>query len=843
MTMLDPDISTADARRLLSVPGHLGDVAGPNGWTRRKFLQAVGGGVLGGAALGPLGSGRLDLRRFGLGSLGVDLPEAFAATPVGAHEGIVVNIVLYGGNDGLNTVIPYTNGRYYDVRGPSNGNLAIPAADVLPLDDTFGLHPSLGYTKQLWDYGQLAIVHGVGYPNPDLSHFTSMAIWMAAKFGVGAGGTGWIGRWLDGQPAASADLAAATIGSSVPLHLLGAVHRAVAVPANGQNMFGIVHDDADARMFDGLRSMSSSASARGQWHDMFANVVKTQLDLAVRVAPVYSPAPSGDEFVQKMTVAARLINADLGLRVLDIPLDSFDTHDSQPANHADLLTQLDTGLAMFFSTLDAAYYSRVTVVTMSEFGRTPYSNDSAGTDHGTANVQFVIGPNVAGGHYGQPSSFATINNQWDRFDMTTDFRNVLGTVIDGWMGGGGSTILNGSFENLGFFRTAPGDPPPSGGIPPLINPPSSPTEFVSINPERLFDTRNGTGGRLGPLGPAESWSITVRGQNGVPAEAIAVAINLTAVDATTPTFVTAWPGGQVQPTTSNLNPVPGLAVPNLAIIRLGSAGDVSLYNNAGSVHLLGDVVGYFRDGTSVGMAPLAPARLLDTRDGTGGHLGALGAGQMLDLQVADRGGVSSSPEAVVVNVTVTGPTAGSYLTVWPSGETQPYASSVNMAPGQTVPNMVMTRVGTNGMVSIYNNAGSTDLIVDVLGCFDGNSSGRYVALSPRRVLDTRSGTGAPLAQVGQAPLEVTLLGRGGVPSSGVSGVMLNVTAVAPTGNTYVTVYPGGTECPTASNLNVSAGQVIPNMVLARLGADGTVLMYNNAGVVDLVADVVGYFTD
>ncbi|HEX3087089.1 MAG TPA: DUF1501 domain-containing protein [Ilumatobacteraceae bacterium] len=838
--MLDPDISTADARRLLSAPAHLGDVAGPNGWSRRKFLQAVGGGVLGGVALDALGD-QMGLARLGLGRLGLDAQHAFAAPPVGAHEGILVNIVLYGGNDGLNTVIPYTNDRYYnDLRKP--GGVAIPAGQVLPLDGTFGLHPSLTYTKQLWDAGQLAIVHGVGYPNPDLSHFTSMAIWMNGRFGVGAAGTGWIGRWLDGQPPADAGLMAATIGSSVPLHLLGAVYRAVGVPANGDNLFGTGTDPADARMFNGLRSLSASAAGRGPWHDYYAGVLRTELDLAVKVAPVYSPAPSGDEFVKRMTVAARLINANLGFRVLDLGLDSFDTHDGEPLNHAALLTQLDTGLSTFFATLDASYYNRVTIMTMSEFGRTPYSNDSAGTDHGTANVQFVLGPNVKGGHYGQPPSFATINNQWDRFTMTTDFRNVFGTVIDGWLGGGGSTVLNGGFENLGFFQTGPGDPPPSGGLPPIINPPSGPTEFVSMNPQRLFDTRDGTGGRLGALGAAESWSITVRGQMGVPAEAVAVAINLTAVDATSPTFVTAWPGGQPQPTTSNLNPVPGLAVPNLAIVRLGGAGDVSFYNNAGNVHLLGDVVGYFRDGSSVGMSPLAPARLLDTRDGNGGHLGKLGAGQMLDLQIADRGGVSSHPEAVALNVTVTGPTAGSYLTVWPSGEQQPYASSVNMAPGQTVPNMVLTRVGANGMVSIYNNAGATDIIVDVLGCFDGDSSGRYVALTPRRVLDTRDGTGAPQGPVGQAPLEVTLLGRGGVPSDGVSGVMLNVTAVAPTGNTYVTVYPGGSDCPTASNLNISAGQVIPNMVLARLGPAGTVLMYNNTGNVDLVADVVGYFT-
>jgi uncharacterized protein (DUF1501 family) len=837
MTMLDPDISTADARRLLSYSDPVGDVSGPNGWTRRKFLQAVGGGILGGAMVGSFGSDR-----FGLGRLGFDLAEAFAGAPIGSHDGIIVNIVLYGGNDGLNTVVPYTNAAYYGVRGPSNGNVAIPAGQVLPLDATFGLHPNLTYTKSLWDAGQLAIVHGVGYPDPDLSHFTSMAIWMNARFGVGPATTGWVGRWLDGQPAATADLMAATIGSSVPLHLIGAVRRAAAVPENGSGMFGSGTDSSDLRMYNGLRSLSSGPAGRGQWHDMFAGVLKTQLDLAHDVAPVYSPAPSGEEFVQKMTIAARLVNANLGFRVLDIGLDGFDTHDNQPGNHPDLLTQLDTGLATFFSTLDPAFYSRVTVMTMSEFGRTPYSNDSAGTDHGTANVQFVMGPNVKGGHYGQAPSFATINNQWDRLTMTTDFRHVLGTVIDGWMGGGASTILDGQYQNLGFFQVGPGDPPPSGGIPPVVTVPSSPTEFVSLNPQRLFDTRDGTGGRLGPLGAGESWSFTIRGLYGVPAGAVAVAVNLTAVDATAPTYVTAWPGGQPRPTTSNLNPVPGLAVPNLAIVRLGTAGDVNFFNNSGTVNLLADVVGYFRDGTSVGLAPLVPARLLDTRDGTGGRLGALGHGESIDLRVAGLGGVSASPEAVALNVTVTGPTAGSFLTVWPSGEVRPLASSVNMVAGQTVPNMVLARVGGNGMVSIFNNSGSTDVVVDVLGCFDGDAQGRYVALSPRRVLDTREGLGSALTPVGQSPLEVVLLGRGGVPAQGVSGVMLNVTAVAPTADTYVTVYPGGSERPNASNLNVSAGQVIPNMVLARVGPDGTVMMYNNSGVIDLVADVVGYFT-
>ncbi len=564
--------------------------------------------------------------------------------------------------------------------------------------------------------------------------------------------------------------------------------------------------------------------------------------VATDVSPVFSPSPTGAEFVQKMTVAARLINANLGFRIVDLGLDSFDTHDGQPGDQADLLADFDAGLAAFYGTLDPYWRNRVTIATMSEFGRTLYGNESQGTDHGTANVQFVIGQLVKGGHYGSAPSLA-LANPWDRLPFTVDFRNIFGTTIDGWLGGGASTILNGSYENLGFFHSSPGSTPPSSALPPIIGGPSGPTEFVSMTPMRLFDTRDGTGGRIGALGQNETWTFKVSGKVGVPTDAVAVAMNLTADGASLPTFITAWPGGLDRPTTSNLNVVSGMAVPNLAIVRLGSAGDVQFFNSSGTVHLLADVVGYFQDGTDVGLEPLVPDRVLDTRNGIGGFQGQIGPKQTIDLQVAGISGVSDNPEAVALNVTVDRPTATSYLTLWPSGDARPNASSLNMIAGQTVPNMVLARVGNNGKVSIYNNAGSTHVLVDVLGCFDVDASGRYVALTPSRVLDTRSGIGAPRARVGQTPLEVTLLGRGGVPDDSVTGVMLNVTAVAPTATTFVTVYPGGSVRPTASNLNLVAGQVLANMVLARLGPDGTVMMYHSGGTVDLIADVVGYFTD
>lgn len=820
------DNEVAVARRMLSTRALGGDDRGPNGWTRRGFLQAVGLGAVGGAAFG-----------ISPESLGFDVPDAWAATPIGPTEGVLVNIVFFGGNDGLNTVVPYTNGVYYDRRG----SLAIQPAQVLPLDGTWGLHPSLTYLKSLWDIGWLGIVHGVGYPNPDLSHFTSMATWMNGRFGGGAPTSGWAGRWLDGQSAASAEMAVATIGWSVPLHLQGLSRRGLGIPPNG-DLFGAGTASYEQRMYSGLKNYSASPAGRGQWHDMYASVLKTQLNVASEMSPVFAPSPTGADFVQEMTIAARLINANLGFRIVDLGLDSFDTHDGQPGDLTNLLTDFNAGLSAFYNTLEPYWRNRVTIQTMSEFGRTVYGNESQGTDHGTANVQFVIGQMVKGGHYGSAPSLV-LPNQWDRLAHTVDFRNVFGSVIEDWLGGGASTVLNGSFENLGFFHGDPGDPPPSGGLPPIIGAPSSPTEFVSMSPIRMVDTRDGTGGRLGALGASDTWSFTVSGKFGVPADAVAVAINLTATAADEPTYVTAWPGGQVRPATSTLNLGPGGTVPNLAVVRLGSVGDVSFFNYGGTVHLLADIVGYFRAGTSVGLEPLVPDRLLDTRTGVGGFTGKIGAGQTIDLQVADRGGVVAAPLAVAINVTATGPTHDSFLTVWPSGQTRPTASSVNMVAAQTVPNMVLAGVGSNGKVSIFNFAGSTDVIVDVLGCFSAQASGRYVALSPNRVLDTRSGLGAPLGRVGQSPLEATVLGRGGVPSDGVSGVLLNVTAASPTADTYITVYPGGSDRPTASNLNLEAGRVRANVVLARVGPDGTVMMFNSAGMVDLIADVVGYFTE
>ena len=241
--------------------------------------------------------------------------------------------------------------------------------------------------------------------------------------------------------------------------------------------------------------------------------------------------------------------------------------------------------------------------------------------------------------------------------------------------------------------------------------------------------------------------------------------------------------------------------------------------------------------------PLTPARLLDTRTGVGRPTGVVPAGGEVDLQVSGRGGVPSGASSVALNVTVTSPTRPGSITVYPSGSGKPLASNLNFRAGQTIPNLVAARLGTGGKVRLANNSsGSVSLIADVTGYYVGGTptaAGSFVSLTPSRVLDTRSSSG-PVTPDGQLSLAVA--GVGGVPASGASSVVLNVTVTAPTRSGNLTAYASGSAKPVASNLNFVAGDTIPNLVVAPIGPDGRVILANNsAGTVQLIADVAGYF--
>lgn len=236
---------------------------------------------------------------------------------------------------------------------------------------------------------------------------------------------------------------------------------------------------------------------------------------------------------------------------------------------------------------------------------------------------------------------------------------------------------------------------------------------------------------------------------------------------------------------------------------------------------------------------VTPTRFLDTRTGAG----PVGAGQKIDLQIAGVGPVpASGVSAVLLNLTATAPTAATYVTAWPAGETRPLVSNLNLRPGQTAPNLVTVGLGTNGRISLFNNQGATHLIADVLGYVvpPSDPGGKLVDLEPARLLDTRTGTG-PVGPAGTIKLDVT--GVGGVPDTGVSSVVLNLTATEPTASSYVTAFPTGQPRPLASNLNVVPGDTVPNRVVVPVGSDGTISLFNNAGNVHLVADIGGYYTD
>jgi len=244
-----------------------------------------------------------------------------------------------------------------------------------------------------------------------------------------------------------------------------------------------------------------------------------------------------------------------------------------------------------------------------------------------------------------------------------------------------------------------------------------------------------------------------------------------------------------------------------------------------------------------------PSRLLDTRIGTGAPAGVIPPGGSLDLQVTGQGGVpASGVSAVVLNVTVTQPTSDGNIVVFPAGSAVPLASNLNFVAGQTIPNLVTAKVGTDGKVTLRNNsaAGSVHLVADLAGYYVAGTAtlaGTFTPLTPARLLDTRSGNGAPAAAVGPgAAIDLQVTGRGGVPATGVGVVVLNVTVTRPSTDGNIQAYPGGTPGTETSSLNFVPGQTIPNMVTVKVGTAGTVTLKNNsAGTVHLVADVAGYY--
>jgi uncharacterized protein (DUF1501 family) len=415
------DTETNDVLAALSTPAP----ADRRSMSRRRFLQA-GAMTAGAAALLPTWL--------------ADLAEA--ATPIGPDDGVLVTIQLGGGNDGLNTVVPTGDSTYYAKRP----NIAIKAADALAIGTGVGLHPKLTYLKGRYDAGQVAVLQGVGDITPDLSHFTATARWMTGNGTEGT--TGWLGRYLDGLPGGNDPFHAVTVGTSVPLLLSGATRKATALPQQvDEGLSTSAKEDWVRRSAACVRAMGGGATGLGTWGDALASAGRTSVDLNDQVRPLYKAKLSPGRLAAQLDLAARIVNADLGVRVLHVAFGSFDHHANLPGEHGQRMAELDAGLQAFFATLAPRFANRVTVLTFSEFGRRVQANQSNGTDHGTASSLFALGARVKGGRYGAMPSLTDLDRSGNLVP-TVDFRSVYATVLERWLARPSTAIVGGTFPTL-----------------------------------------------------------------------------------------------------------------------------------------------------------------------------------------------------------------------------------------------------------------------------------------------------------------------------------------------------------------------------------------------------------
>jgi uncharacterized protein (DUF1501 family) len=386
--------------------------------TRRRFLLASG--VVGGGAIvaGAAGMTMAEL----LGTAGTERPEWMERT-----VNRVVLVTLYGGNDGLNTVIPYADPVYHAARP----ELAYGPGQVLHLSGSLGLNPGLTGLKGLWDKKNLAIVLGVGYPKPNRSHFRSMDIWQTGAPATVVN-TGWVGRWLDGTKAPRE--AAVSFEPVLPPMLAGTSHTGSCVSYRGLTLPRWI----DERTVAALGHADPKESAmRGHAAAAYADLVRLGPALGDdHSSPGALPTPdtpvtgTGGQSVlaAQLTQVARCVEAGVPTQVFSVSLGGFDSHAEERPGHDALLRQLDQALTAFLARMAKTEAGqRVAVIVYSEFGRRVRANASDGTDHGTAGPLFVLGPRVAGGFYGTQPSLTDLDD--GDLKATTDFRDVFGTVL------------------------------------------------------------------------------------------------------------------------------------------------------------------------------------------------------------------------------------------------------------------------------------------------------------------------------------------------------------------------------------------------------------------------------
>lgn len=367
------------------------------------------------------------------------VPRAALAQAQVDYQKTLILVELKGGNDGLNTVIPYADARYAELRP----RIAVARDQVLQLDQTAGLHPSLAPLMPLWQAGELAVVRGVGYPSANLSHFRSIEIWDTASRSSEYLQNGWLTRAFTQAPVPKSFAADAVVVGSPELGpFTGTGTRAIALTNTEQF----------------LQRAKLAAPAGQANNTALSHILRVEQDIVQAAAGLtanhtFKTAFPQTGFGNAIRTAAQAVASQAGVAAIKVSLNGFDTHSGQPATHARLLKDLADGLAALKLVLmELGRWERSLVVTYSEFGRRARENGSSGTDHGTASSHFVLGGRAKGGLIGPAPDLNQLDGNGN-LPFAVDFRDIYATVLERWWGMNATTALRGKFTPLDFVKT------------------------------------------------------------------------------------------------------------------------------------------------------------------------------------------------------------------------------------------------------------------------------------------------------------------------------------------------------------------------------------------------------
>ena len=363
--------------------------------------------------------------------------SAFAQRAGASYDRLLVLVELKGGNDGLNTVVPYADSAYLQLRP----RLAIPRDQVLQLDQQAGLHPALEPLLALWQGRELAVVQGVGYPGANLSHFRSIDIWDTASKSNEYLTEGWLARAFGAAPAPQAYAADGVVVGGAEMGPLRGGVRTIALTNPEQFL-------RQAKL------VAPAGQARNAALEHILKVEQNIVRAAVRLHGnhVFATAFPAHSFGNAVRTAAQLVASGAGVAVIKLSLGGFDTHSGQPPRHAQLLKALAESLVALKGALtEIGRWDSTLVMTYSEFGRRPRENLSNGTDHGTASAHFLMGGRVKGGLYGAPPELSRLDGSGN-LSFAVDFRDLYATVLERWWGVDALGALNGRFAALDLVR-------------------------------------------------------------------------------------------------------------------------------------------------------------------------------------------------------------------------------------------------------------------------------------------------------------------------------------------------------------------------------------------------------